>query len=87
MFSGTSEHVTIQFIEPLLDTMVDRFDIKGAVYGKKDESHLTLTTKVDVSDQFFGWICGFGKKATILSPDFVVEKFKTHLDKMRELYK
>ena len=46
---------------------------------------LTLTTEIEISDQFFGWVCGFGKKVAILSPDSVIEKFKAHLDKMREL--
>lgn len=86
MFGGISEHVTLQFIEPLLDTMVDRFGTRGVIYGKKDEKHLTLTTKIEVSDQFFGWLCGFGRRVKIVAPESVVNKFKEHLDKMRVIY-
>ena len=62
MFSGNTEHVTLRFIEPLLDTIVDRFGTTGVVYGKEDDRHLIATVSVAVSDQFFGWVCGFGKK-------------------------
>ena len=27
---------------------------------KVDETHFSVTAKVEVSDQFFGWILGFG---------------------------
>ena len=86
MFSGNTEHVTLRFIEPLLDTIVDRFGTTGVVYGKDDDRHLTATVSVAVSDQFFGWVCGFGKRVTITAPESVKEKFKAHLKKIQEKY-
>ena len=86
MFSGNTEHVTLRFIEPLLDTIVDRFGTTGVVYGREDDRHLTVTVSVAVSDQFFGWVCGFGKRVKIVAPESVKEKFKVHLDKMRGMY-
>ena len=86
MFGGDKEHITLRFIEPLLDTVVERFGTKDVVYGKDDERHLTAVVSVAVSDQFFGWICGFGKRMKIVAPESVKEKFKTHLDKMRSMY-
>ena len=44
------------------------------------------TIDVDVSDQFFAWLCGFGRKAKIMSPGPVVEQFQEYLDKIREMY-
>lgn len=52
----------------------------------EDENRLTLTTKIEVSDQFFGWLCGFGRRVTVLAPDSVVEKFKSYIDKIRGIY-
>ena len=52
-----------------------------------DERHFVIKVSVEVSKTFFGWLCGFGKKAKLISPDDVVEKFKLHLDSMQELYK
>ena len=87
MFPGEQEHVTIRFIPPLLDTVVDRFGTRDVVYSKDaDGKHVRAIVNVAVSDQFFGWVCGFGKRMKIVSPSTVVERFKEHLDKMREIY-
>ena len=45
-----------------------------------------VTAKVEISDQFFGWILGFGNKAKLLYPDNVIEQFKDYMDKIREMY-
>ena len=88
MFGGKQERVVIRFINPLLDAVVDRFgNDKGSVwYEKVDDSHFTVTTQVEISDQFFGWVLGFGKKAKILEPPAVVDQFAAYLDKVREMY-
>ena len=86
MFGGDRRWLTIRFINPLLDVVVDRFGTKGVTYQKHDESHFTVTVEVEISDQFFSWLCGFGSKAKILSPDFVVEEFVEFLDKIRSKY-
>ena len=46
----------------------------------------SVTAKVEISDQFFGWILGFGKKAKILYPDAVLDQFRAYMDKIREMY-
>lgn len=87
MFPGKQEHVTIRFIAPLLDTVVDRFGTSGVVYSKDaDGKHVKAIVNVAVSEQFYGWVCGFGKRMKIVSPSPVVEDFKKHLDKMRSIY-
>ena len=86
MFSGKRERVEIRFIAPLLDTVVDRFGTTGALYNKLDESHFSISVDVDISDQFFGWLLGFGKRAKLLSPQPVVEQFAAYIDKVREMY-
>lgn len=85
MFGGDSEHVTIRFINPLLDTMVERFGI-NAVYSKVDDRHSSVTAKIEVSDQFYGWLLGFGKRVKLISPEPVVDKFKAYLNKVTEMY-
>ena len=69
-----------------MNTVFDRFGRKGAVYLKLDEEHFTITADIKISDQFFTWVCGFGRKAKILSPEPVVKKFEEFLDKIREMY-
>ena len=87
MFPGEREHVVLRFIPPLLDTVVDRFGTNGVIYSNEaDGKHIRAVVNVAVSDQFFGWVCGFGKRMKIVAPDTVAERFKNHLDKMRDMY-
>ena len=86
MYGGEQKLVEIRFINPLLDAVVDRFGTKDVQYAKVDEKHFSVTAKVEISDQFFGWILGFGKKAKLLYPDVVIDQFKVYMDKIREMY-
>lgn len=88
MFGGDQQRVTIRFINPLLDAVVDRFgnDRNTVWYNKCDDRHFTVTTQVEISDQFFGWILGFGKKAKLIAPDDVVDQFRSYMDKIRGIY-
>ena len=85
MYQGEREHLRIRAINPLLDTFVDRFGTRDAIYAKDDDKHFTVVVSVAVSNQFFGWLCGLGNKVKIISPAPVVEEFKQYLDKMRGL--
>lgn len=88
MFGGKQERVVIRFINPLLDAVVDRFgnEKSNVSYEKLDDGHFVVTTQVEISDQFFGWILGFGKRAKIMAPPAVVNQFAAYLDKVREMY-
>ena len=86
MYGGKQERIYIRFINSLLDTMVDRFGIENATYSKHDEKHYTVSVIVEISPTFFGWLAGFGNKATLLSPNHVVEEYKEHLKKILDKY-
>ena len=86
MYGGEQRLVEIRFINPLLDAVVDRFGTKDVQYARVDDTHFSVTAKVEISDQFFGWILGFGKKAKILYPDAVLDQFRAYMDKIREMY-
>lgn len=86
MYSGEEKRITLRFINPLLDTVIERFGTKDAQYSKCDDSHFTVTAKVEISNQFFGWLLGFGKKVKITSPDDVVEKFKSYVEDVIKMY-
>ena len=86
MYGGRRETVRIQFINDLLDTVHDRFG-SYASYFKVDAKHFAVSVTVEISPMFFGWLCGFGKKAKLLSPTPVIEEFTQYLAKMQELYK
>ena len=86
MFGGDQERVTIRFLNHLLDSVIDRFGTNGVQYFKDDDKHFIVSANVEISDQFFGWICGFGNKAKITSPQKVTEKFAAYIDKIQKMY-
>ena len=86
MFGGERKGITLRFINPLLDTVIDRFGTKGVRYAKVDESHFRVDVEVEISDQFFAWLCGFGRKARIMGPEPAIKEFQEYLDKIREMY-
>ena len=57
-----------------------------AIYTNLDEGHFTVEATVEVSDLFYGWVLGFGKKAKLIGSDRAVEQFRAYLDKVREMY-
>ncbi len=86
MFSGEEKMLTLQFTNNLLDTAIDRFGTKDVSYSKNDDRHFTVITKLEVSNQFFGWLLGFGKQVKILEPQSVKDKFTEYIDNIRKMY-
>lgn len=87
MFGGETTRVRVQFENELLDTMIDRFGKSGAQYAKVDEEHFEITAQVRVSDMFFSWVCGFGKRAKIVYPERIIDEFTAFLDRIKSVYK
>lgn len=86
MYSGKKERVTLRFINMLLDTVIDKFGRENLYYQKIDDNHFSVQVEVAVTDQFFGWLCGFGKRVKIISPPPVQEKFVKFLDNIKNNY-
>lgn len=42
--------------------------------------YVVVDTEIAISDQFYGWLCGFRKMAKIVSPPDVVADFQNFLD-------
>lgn len=88
MYGGETKRVTIRFVSKLLDTAVDRFGSDGSAHYLSDgDDHFTVSAEVDISRQFFGWICGFETDATIISPPEVVEQMKQFVDSIANCYR
>ena len=88
MFNGNLRTVEIRFINPLLDTVIERFGTGANVFysAMPDNRHFIVKTDVEVSKQFFGWICGFGNKAKILNPPSVVDEMKDYINTIQKVY-
>lgn len=85
-FSIGSQRVKIRFENKMLGTVLDRFGRSAVVYTKEDEKHFVLTADVKVSEQFYGWLLGFGRKAQLIYPATAVENFKAYLNTVMGLY-
>lgn len=87
MYGGKQERVSIRFINPLLDTAIERFGTgKDVFYRPEGEKHFVVTADVEISDQFYGWLCGFGKRVKIITPATAAEEYKAYLDKICTMY-
>ena len=87
MFGGNQKRVRIRFINPLLDTVIDRFGTGGEVsYSSDGDSHFIVSADIEISDQFYSWVCGFRKKAVIISPQEVIDGMKTFLQDIQNRY-
>ena len=86
MFEGEGENVTIRFTNNLLDAVVDRFGTKGVIYQALDRNHFTVTTKVYLSPQFYGWVFGFGNQVKILRPAKVKQEYAEQLKNLIGMY-
>lgn len=88
MFSGDRTKVEMRFENSLLDAVIDKFGVGfGAEYQQDgDNHHFVVKMDVEVSDQFYAWICGFRKKAEILAPDKVKRGMKKFLSDIQAKY-
>ena len=78
MYGGEEVAVTINFDNSLIGVAIDRFG-KDVIVMKTGEDSFNTRLKVVVSAQFFGWLCGFGDKAKIVSPETVKLEYLEHL--------
>lgn len=75
MFGGNEKKVKIRFSNHLIGAVLDRFG-RDLIVIKDGDEHFTVTVNVAVSNQFFGWVFGFGTDAEILSPEEVRTEMK-----------
>ena len=69
----------------LLDTMVDRFGTKGAIFNWVDEDHFSCEPIVELNHQFYGWVSGFGDDIKIDTPQ-IAERYANHLKRIIAQY-
>lgn len=87
MYGGPQKRVSVRFVNSLLDTAIERFGTAPDVfYRPEGEQHFVVTADVEISDQFFSWVCGFRKRVKIISPPDVVEDMQKFLKDIAERY-
>ncbi len=78
MFRGKEQQLRLRFHRHLAGAVLDRFG-RDIILVPDGEEHFTFTVLVAVSPQFYGWLCGFGGEAAIVSPPEAAEDFRNYL--------
>lgn len=86
MFGGEEEEIRIICKNDLVGVMIDRFGKNVCIHPVNEDSFV-ITVKVNVSQQFFGWLFALGNKVKIESPARVAEQFENHLKAVKGCYK
>ena len=73
MYSGDETDVKLRFHRSLINVVVDRFG-KDLMLIPDGEEHFNFTVKVAVSPMFLSWVIGFGNKAKVVFPQWVVDQ-------------
>ncbi len=73
MFSGEPTSVKFRFHRDLSNAVIDRFG-RDTILIPDGEDHFVFTAQVAVSPLFLSWILGFGTKARILYPQWVIDR-------------
>ena len=85
MFSGEVKKVKIRFSNHLANVVIDRFGQDIVMYPD-DEKHFTIHTDIEVSPQFYGWLCGLGRGARVVAPAEVAEEMGRYIKGIAEMY-
>ena len=85
MYGGTEETITLRFSNNLIGVVIDRFgrDIR---ISPDDDRHFKITVKVEVSPQFYGWLCGLGTGVRIIHPEEVAQKMGEYVRSIAKMY-
>ena len=85
MYSGEAVDVKLRFHRSLINVVIDRFG-RDILLIPDGEEHFVFTTSVAVSPIFLSWIIGFGKKATVLHPQSVIDRCKELCQEVLQQY-
>lgn len=86
MFGGKEQRVCLRFHNDLACVVLDHFG-KDVEMTKVDDNHFIVNVNVEVSKQFFGWLCGLGRAVKIIEPDEVVVKMGKYVSSISQMYK
>ena len=86
MFTGDEQMVSMRFVNSFAGTVMDKFgrDVPLCI---EDEEHFSVTTAVEVSPQFFGWVFGLGPGAEIIAPASVRREYAARMEEILSQYR
>ncbi len=85
MYGGEEKDIVLICENRLAGVIIDRFG-KDVYMRPIDSDTFKVLVKVNVSNQFFGWLCGIGAGVKIAEPEVVVKDYKKHLKSIVKAY-
>lgn len=85
MFSGKTDTVRLAFENALAGPVIDQFG-QDVSLVPLDGEHFSVTVRVAVNRQLFGWLLGFGTRARVLSPTWAADEMRRCLLAAAALY-
>lgn len=76
MYGGQQVRVTLRCTMDIDEAMRERFGREPVFIPDRDSEHFHFDVQVCVSDQFFGWVSGFGGKVEIVAPAVTRRQFR-----------
>ena len=83
MYGGPEHRVTLRCTGDLVPVMRDRFG-RSPIFVTERDGHFHFDVPVCVSEQFFGWVCGFGGKVEVTAPEEVRTQLHDMVQKLAE---
>ncbi len=86
MFAGDENDIILDCDNDMVGVILDRFGADIPVRAISD-NQCRARVKVNVSNQFFAWLCGLGTKVKIVEPAEVAEDYRKYLKNIAKMYK
>ena len=85
MFGGPEHRVTLRCTSDLESAMRERFGA-SPIFVPEGKGSFHFDVPVCVSDQFYGWVCGFGGKVEVVSPAEVREGLRKLNERLAKIH-
>ena len=86
MYGGREEAVKLKFSNHLTGVAIDRFG-KNVMMIPEGDKHFIVNVDVEVSPQFFGWLCGLGRAVKVIFPESVAKEMSNFVSGIAEMYR
>lgn len=85
MYSGREVSVVLEATNDIMGVIIDKFG--DDVHMHQHEDTFTISTKVIISNQFYGWLAGLSGKVKITAPEEEVKNYTAYLKKLLKDYR
>lgn len=86
MYGGEETEVVLECDNKLAGVIIDRFG-KDCYMRPVNDKVFRTRLNINVSPQFFGWLCGIGKDIKLVEPEGVAKEYRKYLKSIIKEYK